>query len=219
MLYLISNFNACLESFTQEYLKLHIFDTKRTLENGKKMLEDYYSLYFPENFEVLQVEQMIEREILEKVTFCGKIDLIGKEKQTGEVFILDHKTSSRMEFILNPNYQFTGYLWLVPEATKAYLNMLGVYALLTKKTKEERFIRVSTTRTKNDKQQWLDWVYDLLQRLDKYTQEKIWPMSGQCFGCSYIPLCTCENEEGKESLKRNMYRVEKWEPWEEKEKL
>ena len=217
ILYLTSNLNICLESFTQEYLKLHIVDTKRTLENGKKMLEDYYSRYFPENFEVLQVEQMIEKEICTEVTFCGKIDLIGKEKQTNEKFILDNKTSSRMEFILNPNHQFTGYLWLVPEATKAYLNMLGVYALSTKKSKEERFLRITTIRTKNDTEQWLDWVYDLIQRLDLYTQSNIWPISGQCFGCSYIPLCTCETKEGKEGLKRNMYKIEMWEPWKKEE--
>lgn len=218
ILYLSQSLETCLQAFEKEYRKLQIWDMKRTLENGKAILKDYYALYFPDNFKVLQVEQMIEKEILEGVIFCGKIDLIGKDKQTEEIFILDHKTSSRMEFILNPNHQFTGYLWLVPEATKAYLNMLGVYASSTKKTKEERFIRVSTSRTKADTQAWLKWVQDSVERINKYTQNNLWPPSGQCFGCSYIPLCTCESEEGKESLMRNMYKIEIWEPWEEKEK-
>ena len=213
VLYLSQDLTICLQAFEEEYRKLQIWDMKRTLENGKTILKDYYALYFPDNFEVLQVEQMIEREISKDVVFCGKIDLIGKEKDIDEIFILDHKTSSKMEFILNPNHQFTGYLWLVPEATKAYLNMLGVYALSTKKTKEERFIRVSTTRTATDFENWYKWVYDLVQRIDKYTQNNIWPLSGQCYGCSYIPLCTCESKEGKEILKRNMFKQEKWEPW------
>ena len=213
VLYLSQSLNTCLQAFEEDYRKLQIYDTKRTLENGKKMLETYYQLYFPEYFEVLQVEQMVEREISKDVVFCGKIDLIGKDKRTDEIFILDHKTSSKMEFTLNPNHQFTGYLWLVPEATKAYLNMLGVYAPSTKKTKEERFIRVTTARTAADTESWYKWVCDLVKRLNEYEQENYYPMSGQCYGCSYIPLCTCEVDEGKETLKRNMFKVDRWEPW------
>ena len=67
ILYLTQDLTTCLQAFAEEYRKLQIWDTKRTLENGKKMLEEYYKMYFPENFEVLQVEQMIKKEILEEV--------------------------------------------------------------------------------------------------------------------------------------------------------
>lgn len=213
VLYQTQNLQACLTAFTELYKELQIFDVKRTLEGGIKILEDYYSIYFPENFEVVQVETMVTKEILDNVEFCGKIDLIYQDKTTDELVILDHKTSSRMEYILNPNHQFTGYLWLVPDARQFKLNMIGVYAPSSKKTKEEKFLRIGTTRTEADKQEWFIWVKDIVERIEKATQTGTWPMSADCFYCPYQIICTCGEPEGKEMLKRNMFKQVIWEPW------
>lgn len=205
--------NVMLQGFQEEYKKLQIFDKKRSIENGTKMLEDYCAIYLPEPFEVLTVESMVSKEILTGIFYCGKIDLTVK-LQTGEKAVIDHKTSSSMKFCLHPNHQVTGYN-LITNTTKAFINLLGVYVLNTAKRKEEKFLRPSTERGEVDFQKFQVYLYDAITRIDLYTEQDSWPMSGNCFDCPYTILCNCELKEAEEQLQKTMFKQEPWEPWKE----
>lgn len=71
------------------------------IEDGKKILNEFCSKatriqhYSQHKFELLGIEDSLNEEILNNVVLTGKLDIVLKEKQTGNIKILDLKTSSR----------------------------------------------------------------------------------------------------------------------------
>ena len=187
---------------------------KRTPENGLVILEAYWDRYFPEmNWEVLHTEDHTAVELTSDILYVGKIDLI--VKHLGIIYIVDHKTSSNMRFVTEPNHQMTGYVHNARElgfdCSGAIINMIGVY-----KTKTE-FKRPMTMRSNDDILEWKHYVCDTKMRMDLCFDERWFPcFAHSCYNfgsmCPYEELCIC-SKGVQDYIIEGSYEEEKWEPW------
>ena len=99
-------YNQIVEHFTKENEKMEDGMhpcTKEELgeffEDGKLILQYFRNkldkLYSKSGFELLAIEQILNAEIKPGVHFIGFIDVLLKDKTTGEVIIIDLKTSTK----------------------------------------------------------------------------------------------------------------------------
>lgn len=99
-------YNQLVEHFTKESEKMEdgMYPcTKEELaeffEDGKLILQYFRNkldkLYSKSGFELLAIEQILNAEIKPGVHFIGFIDVLLKDKTTGEVIIIDLKTSTK----------------------------------------------------------------------------------------------------------------------------
>jgi hypothetical protein len=73
------------------------------------------------------VEVMLERELLPDVVLCGKLDWLARHKQSGDVFVVDHKTSKGAlspDELVEHDLQLALYRWLADAPGRAAGGML-----------------------------------------------------------------------------------------------
>ena len=108
--------------------------------------------------------------------YVGRIDRIARYKETGEIYIIDHKTTKRSidDYYwkqYNPNNQFTGYMWGVHELlgempAGCVINAIRVYQFKTLK-KEEIFSEKVFVRS------WIKPTFDQVEDRAKEIRETI----------------------------------------------
>jgi len=199
---MIRDFRAAAES---------MWDTpdsdKRSLYNGAKILAEYCRRYKDDGLTVVVDGQgpIVEREMRfplltseeYDVEYFGTVDAVLENKQTGQVCVVDHKTTSALgtQFFnrLKPNHQYTGYILGAREClgikTGLFLiNGLGIY-----KTKQE-FARQFTDRTEEDFRELKDSVASAVRRYLQAKESGIWEQSAPdpCTnwgGCGFLKVC------------------------------
>ena len=192
-------------------------DDTRSLENGIKILYEYFEKWNPEPFQVVQVETAIQWELSRDLIFCGKIDLI--IKWNNQIHIVDHKTSAQINnFCPKPNHQFTGYIFgakvLGHNPVGAMINLVAVLSPNTKIPLMDRFHRVLTTRTEFELNDWKHHVLSVQQRIIQAIDSNYFEKcTTQCTWCPYKKLCT-SSPETIEQVIPMYYHEMKWHPWE-----
>lgn len=115
---------------------------------------DHYGGAQDKDFDVIGTEQTLQMPLSNRVTFQGTVDKIVKLRETGELAILDHKTSSSLKRYKLPEVaisdQFTGYLALAQangiKTSKMIVDGIST-ALEALTTGQGLFIRFDTERT------------------------------------------------------------------------
>ncbi len=211
-LYRGDTLDKAIEIFKAQHVE-HPEEEKRTVENGIRIIEEYYKRYFPEAWKVLHVESSISIELAKDLLFYGRLDLI--VEFMGTIYVVDHKTSSIMRFIGNPNHQLSGYIAcgrsLGLDVTGAIINLIGVY-----KSKVD-FKRLITTRRPEELEEWRHHVLYTKCRIDECLENRWFPKyTHSCYrygvNCPYIDLCTV-SEKHIQSIMEGSFKVEPWEPW------
>lgn len=199
----------------QEFTKImeplkHLDNDKRSIQNGIKILTDYFKKYETDDFEIAKLNNKpcveldfsfplaeIEHENYKvEIEYFGRIDCIMKCISTQNLMVFDHKTTSKLggSFINRhkPNHQYTGYMM---GAASLGLPVKGfvINGIQVAKTKTE-FLRQVTIRDESDfgefKEMVVETVYRYLRakKLDRWYMNAPSPCTAYN-GCQYIDIC------------------------------
>lgn len=195
----------------------HLENDKRSIENGKKILERYVATYKDDPWTIYTdekgpfIERKFEIELLPKLILHGQIDCILKNTETGELVVCDHKTTSTVSDLINrvkPNIQFSIYAWAA--------NKLGIpvsrvmcNGIQVAKTKSD-FIRVFTERNEDDFEEMTDSILSARLRFVDHDGIGVWPQNtGSCSnwgGCPYLEICQTPKSQ-REAVIKQIYKV------------
>ena len=202
-------------------------DDKRSIANGIKILKAYFKHYANDGLEVYrdgsgkamieyQAEFTVHDDDKLQVVFHGQIDLILKSKLTGQIYIVDHKTTAALgkDFYnrINPNHQYSLYL----NAGKNHLGLKDaqfmVNGIQVAKTKCE-FARQITDRTEEDFQDSIKALVHASKLILNCIDDGYFPNSSPnpCAaygGCNFHDVCSAGNESMKKILLENKYPKE-----------
>ncbi len=193
---------------TAEPLRFLGDDDKRSMANGIKILKAYFKHYANDGMEVLRdsdgqpmVEKQVEGVLYDtpelKIIFHGQIDLVLRNKITGQVHISDHKTTASLgkDFYnrISPNHQYTGYVWAANNLLGIKTDSFIVNGIQVAKTKSE-FARQVTTITEDDYSEMLMAYVEAAKRLIHAETHMRYPMTSPnpCAaygGCQYLDIC------------------------------
>lgn len=183
-------------------------DDKRTLETGISVLNQYAKAYGDDRWEVVldeSGEPIIEREFefvmidtpAVQVKWFGTIDSLVQNRETGEIAVMDHKTSSSVgkEFCSRweVNHQLTGYIMGAREALKMPVKKAVINGIQIAKTRSN-IVRIETSRDANDFDELKQTVLQVLRQWTMMTDAKFYPMSSaftcSAFsGCQFLEVC------------------------------
>lgn len=197
-----------IRTFTQTAQKLVSLEKsdKRSIANGTKILNHYYETYKLDPWVIYEDEdgKFIERSFEVpyfshrdfNVTAFGTIDAIFQNTDTGEICVVDHKTTSSMGATfydtIKPRAQFALYtevagLMGVP-TNQFMMNGIGVM-----KTKQE-VGRVFTTFDKADYEETRDAMERAIIEFLACEESKKFPMNTyachQYGGCQFREICS-----------------------------
>lgn len=119
------------------------------------VLDEYAKSVLPkdlERYEVLSIEDALHGKISSSVGWLGKLDLILRERETGGIFVWDHKTTSKKvdsgywTAQFSHDQQMTSYWWLAQQEYGDDFAGLMINACQTTKTINYRHARVPVTR-------------------------------------------------------------------------
>lgn len=181
---------------------------KRSLSNGIKILKAYFKHYADDGMEVLRDssgQAMVEKEceyVLHEdentvILFHGQIDLILRNKLTGQILVADHKTTAALgkDFYnrIRPNHQYTGYVYAARNVLGLDTSSFLVNGIQVAKTKSE-FARQVTDRYDEDfaemKEAYVSAVKDLLTCVDSGVFPMTAPNPCSAYGgCPYLDAC------------------------------
>ena len=170
--------------------------------------------------------------------FVGRIDRIARFIETGDLYIIDHKTTRKTlnDYFwrqFNPNNQFTGYMW-------------GVYELLGEMPvgcvingiRVHQFSRLRKGETLEEKifaRNWIRPTPDQVQDRAKEIRETIIDIKsarkrgihsfyrnapnacGMWGSCSFLPICSSRTADTAQLVAAGGYGTKHWFPYEELE--
>ena len=183
-------------------------DDKRSIASGIKILKNYFKHYAEDGLEVLrdskgeayiekQVEGVLHEDDKMIIIFHGQIDLILRNKISGQIHYSDHKTTAALgkEFYnrINPNHQYTGYVWAGNTFLGVESNSFMVNGIQVAKTKSE-FARQFTTIDEDMIHEMTMAYIEAGQRFINAIERNEFSMSSPnaCSsygGCPYLDIC------------------------------
>lgn len=189
-------------------------DDKRSIKNGQKIIEKYFQVYASDPWVTVVDKRgpVVERSFEFKADnydglyLHGQIDALMQNTETGEVVVVDHKTSSSLgsDFMnrIKPNLQFSTYAWA---ANKMGFNVgrVMVNGIQVAKTKTD-LVRVFTERTKEDFREMEETFFEA-RRLYHYSDTyNTWPLNSLACshwgGCPYREVCALPEAQRKNAL-------------------
>jgi len=172
-------------------------DVRRTPEHGSVWFEHYVSRYEEESFTVRNVEANFLIMMPDSNLFTGVIDLI-VERPDGSIYIVDHKTKSRMgSFFLEefrPDFQIDGYAYACRELVGRCDGVI-INAISTDMNPRERFMRGSEERTEKELDDFEQDFMHQMERMKWCRSVGRWGRNTtECnrwgrYKCEYLPLC------------------------------
>jgi hypothetical protein len=182
-------------------------DGARSPESGVNILNNYFDVYLDDPYEILYVDGKPMCEITAsaviysdddlEIEFFGTIDSVLRNRETSEVIICDHKTTSSLgkDFFnrIKPNFQYAGYWLLARQALGLDPKQFMVNGIQVAKTKQElsrQFTSISDEEIEELKSSLIWGVRNYL----KCEASGIWPMSAptacsQWGGCQFKKIC------------------------------
>lgn len=195
----------------------------RTRTNGLKLLRIYLEKYRQQGFEV--VDGSVERTIaieMGEFTYMLRLDLVTKDRSTGEHMPVDHKTTRFFSDLYTQPYALSIQLAGQAVGTElitgqpvdtAMIDMLRT----TSKIDDDSFKRPIITITPETKQRWKSEVEDVWELIKRNREVDFWPRHAP-FSCSayntlcpYFALCTSGPEQQK-LLMETAYKEVVWNP-------
>lgn len=197
--------------------------TKRSVENGRKILEEYFKIYAADPW-VSYVDAsgpFVERSFEvpfgrvgnTRVVAFGAIDAILKNTETGELVVCDHKTTSTLgsQFYqqVKPRTQFGLYSWAA-RAMGIPTKSVMMNGIQVAKTKTE-FARVFADYGPEEDNELRLTIYDAATKYMSAVGSQIFPMStSQCSswgGCQYHEICSAKAAQ-REYVIQSIYGVQ-----------
>lgn len=140
-----------------------------------------------ENYDVLGVERKVDFEIDGK-DFVGYIDLLLKDKKTGEIIIVDHKSAS-IKTLKNGNISKSDQQHFLEFKRQLYLYSIpiikeygSVSRLKWNMFKDQKWIEILWKKDEYDEA--IQWVKDTLKLIEN---EQSWlPSSASYYYCNYL---------------------------------
>jgi hypothetical protein len=194
------------DAFAQAASQLeHLPDAdKRSIANGKKILEKYWSIYQNDPWQVVHdrqgpvVERKFELDLTPSIVLHGQIDCLLQNVETGEIVVCDHKTSSSLgsDFLnrIKPNLQFSIYAWAARQLGFPVSRVM-VNGIQVAKTKVD-LLRVFTDRKDSDFEEMWETIMESVELYRGSQKRGIWPInSSSCSswgGCQYRDICSLD---------------------------
>lgn len=177
------------------------------IEDEAQLMFEMYKAHYPvEPFEVLEVERVFEVPLPDSLhTYIGKIDLIVRDKTSGLLRILDHKTQKRnaksnLPGVWTARAQASLYMWVAERLMGEKIDCF-ILNLLTRQSDAgncppEFPDRQHIQRTPEQQEEAIRniiWTFDQIERMEKEFGDRPWPQDrDQCqignFKCDYYPL-------------------------------
>ena len=202
------DFDAVIDAFVARAAATKLVelpeDDKRSIKNGKKILAAYWKTYSDDPWVTVfdKTGPLVERSFEYKADYYeglyihGQIDAILRNTETGEVVVVDHKTSSSLgtDFMnrIKPNLQFSAYAWA---ANKMGLKVsrVMVNGIQVAKTKTD-LVRVFTERTVADFKEMEETFFEARRLYDYSATYNVWPLNSLACsnwgGCPYKEVCS-----------------------------
>jgi len=187
------------ETLIKEYGKVEVpLGDKRTLELGKKVLENYLKEkgyngheFYP-NMEVIGSEVSHCKEF-DGVRYCGRMDKV--VRWDGSIYVVEHKTASQLGFTFflqfELNHQIDGYIYLCADKYGECAGVL-VDAVLIAKTKFNA-MRDTPTRMPGHAERFEAELVDIARNIRWANDNESYPKNKslcQYYGeCPYRDLC------------------------------
>lgn len=219
-------------------------DERRSLGKGLEILSNYYIRYKHEPFTVIQPEVGGACELGDYL-YTVRLDLVVDWDNPKGVYGLDHKTTSSLHrLITKPNNQITGYdyyLKQVYENVLGYMiNGIGIYTtdeemdksvpkvispktgkLIYAKKQRETLLRMPTSRSQVELEQWKKETLHLIQQIGMSTERGVWVKHAPNYctayrgKCQYLDLCLAQDPESilQPLLAVGIYEVNPWVPY------
>lgn len=194
-------------------------DDKRTHEKGEKILKKYAETYPKEPFEIIGEPEMGFTVDLEGNEYVGRFDLV--IEWNGEMYVLDHKTSSRMGYNYfhryRPDFQMTGYTWAAEQVFDRPCAGVMINVLYFTKTKID-FFRDTSPRMPHEKQEFVTYATNRMANIKARNPDRMkdweqkWVACTDWGTCQFRELCISAEPERLVPL---MFKVEPWDPREE----
>lgn len=181
--------------------------------NGKNLRDDYYEKildYFnnfeplPDEYEILGVEKKVEFEI-DGYPFIGFIDLLLRDKTTGQITILDHKSSS-MKYKKNGDFAKASQPKFLEYKRQLYLYSIPIIEEYGKVDwlewnffKDGKMVGIPWKREEYEEAK--KWAVDTIHEIENETE---WPMKEKTdfMYCSYLcskrGVCPLKQQEKAE---------------------
>ena len=161
-------------------------------------VKDYISHYGLEKFKVVAVEESMFINI-GKSKITGRADLI-LQANNGKVYIVDHKTTSRISSAQQKYYSVSGQLLGYEYMGKAIFKDMwgGMILNLVQHKPKRKFIRIDLPPSPNMLARFPDMVREAQDRIDRYSSLPVdkWPMAMNelvCYhrygACEFIDKC------------------------------
>lgn len=208
-----------------EALELLPPDNKRSLENGVEIMNNYCDEYLEDPFEVMRTKEgkpmieihgearMYEDEKL-IINYHGTLDLVLKDAHTGDVFVVDHKTTWQLgkDFYnrLKPNHQYTGYVWLGNQVLGLTTNRFLINGIQVAKTKRA-LARQFTERSEEDFHELKSAVVYNVKNYLACMEKNMFPQNSPnpCTmygGCTFRSVCDLPSSMRQQTLELSFER-------------
>ena len=210
-----------LAKFKDEYgEQLNLTDMAKTKDNGVLLLTQYfnYAKSLDAQFEVLSVEVSDTFEFVTGIPYTVKIDLVIKNKATGEVYAMDHKTTGKgLDYSYWQEFEVSSAITAYTDyCIRKYGQCSGVIINAIKCGFRQRayrgepagfhydFQRQVFNRTKEqisfwekDTVKWMEWI-------EESKESGVFPLHQSkmtCGYCQYKELCiSCNDEQVREVM-------------------
>jgi len=186
---------------------------KRSRDNGHKIISRYCEVYANDPWMVYRDKDgpFVERsfdlpyDLAHEfppflIRVHGQMDAILQNTDTGEVVIVDHKTTSTVSDLLNrvkPNLQFSLYAWAANQMG-IKVDRVMVNAIQVAKTKCD-LLRIYTERGEHDFDELRNTLIHAVDSYRRWNDRDVFPQnSGACGnwgGCQYLDMCSAAPQD------------------------
>jgi hypothetical protein len=193
----------------------------RTRARGLEILYQYIEKWRSDQFEAIAVEVPFTIPFKE-FNFIGRIDLVGRWKDSGRIFPNDHKSTTRFGDLFDQQFklslQMSGYIVALEEITREPVDEAQINAIrVTSKIDDDSFRRLTTSRTPEEKRRWRQEVEEAFQQIKHFRSINFWPRhapfacSAYFRKCEYYSLCI-SGEQTQRDLIQTAFEVKPWTP-------
>ena len=204
MVYILDNLKKIIEGIDQ--------DISIIQADVIKTFAEYARHYTNETWHPVAVEEPFSVQIYEDeeliILWEGIIDLRVEIPGMKEKPFVDHKTSSRIQYVDNLDNQFIGYATATGENT-------GFVNQIIFKSGPDKFNRPPLPFDATLKKVWLDSVVDSAREFLVYESTGIWPRrirscNADKFPCIFRDICKGDERTQKWVKETRFRKVEKW---------
>jgi len=200
--------------------------TKSYLDIGRirKACEESFRTWVDEKkqnfYTIIGAETPFELPLPSGHLFTGKMDQL--IEWNGRLWVRDFKTVGRKpkggnwKPQFNPDHQFSGYVWAAQQLSGRPVDGVIVEIVYNIKTKGPEFHPTLCSRTKEDLDNWVEWVEFEYDNRKRCIETGVWPMRttscGDYNGCYFRECCGLGSWRSMENwlLEKTIWSV--WDP-------